>query len=558
MKPHLAVAVLVSTLSTGPAWAGELTLDDLFPADRVLDVRISVAEKSWDEIRHQTPSFYDAMAESRKEAPIEGPYTYVEANVTIDGVEFPGVGLRKKGFLGSLSTTRPALKIKLNHVDPQGNIGGLTHLTFSNNKQDPSLVSQFLGLGRFAAAGSPCSRCAFATITVNGSYLGVYTHVESVKKPLLEREFGDAGGTLYEGTIVDFHEGWEGAFEHKLGKKKRGRRKIAELIAVLDESSKDDATQDGAAMLAAIGELVDLDGFFRFWALEGLLASWDGYSGLRNNYMVYLHPRSLKFHFMPWGADALFEIAAAQGSDSHRGPVSVRTSGLVAHRLYRIPEARERYRAALNELLEKHWDEGHLLAEIDRIETLLEPHVRQSTQNHSFAKHLDRARVFVRGRREKIAAEIADGMPEWNGPAAQPAVVPESDWTRSVRNRPDDLWSAARRGDVAGLEKHLATADVNAADAWGSNALTWAVLLGRHDAAKLLIARGADVNFADREGLRPLDHAAKEIEGTLVEYVQIAYGIDIDADVVNADRPRMRELLAEHGAKRSDGAKDDE
>ena len=39
-------------------------------------------------------------------APLRSPYTYVEASVTIDGVEFPRVGLRKKGFIGSQSTSQ--------------------------------------------------------------------------------------------------------------------------------------------------------------------------------------------------------------------------------------------------------------------------------------------------------------------------------------------------------------------------------------------------------------------------------------------------------------------
>ena len=58
---------------------------------------------------------------------------------------------------------------------------------------------------------------------------------------------------------------------------------------------------------AAIGKLVDLDSFYTFWAMEGLLGFWDGYSGNRNNFFIYLNPDTEKFHFIPWGADSLFE-----------------------------------------------------------------------------------------------------------------------------------------------------------------------------------------------------------------------------------------------------------
>ena len=141
--------------------------------------------------------------------------------MTIDGVTYPKVGLRKKGFLGSQDTTRPSLKVKLDYSDKKGNIDGLRNLTFNNNRQDTSLMSQFMGYEFWDDAGAPGSRCAFAKVTVNGSDLGVYCHVETVREPLLSREFGNDKGTLFEGTVVDFYPEWEGSFERKPVMKKK-------------------------------------------------------------------------------------------------------------------------------------------------------------------------------------------------------------------------------------------------------------------------------------------------------------------------------------------------
>ena len=76
-------------------------------------------------------------------------------------------------------------------------------------------------------------RCAYAKVTVNGVNLGVYSHVETVRKSFLRRAFGTDDGTLYEGPYVDFYEGWLGSFEHKTGKEAPGREKIQQLIEVL-------------------------------------------------------------------------------------------------------------------------------------------------------------------------------------------------------------------------------------------------------------------------------------------------------------------------------------
>ena len=135
--------------------AKELMLDDIFPTDRVMDVQITVSQRDWDTIRYQSRDFMSALNEKRQFGPLDHPYTYVEASVSIDGVVFPQVGIRKKRFIGSQSHTRPSLKIKLNHIDKEGGIEGLTNLTLNNNKQDISQVSQFMGYALFKSTSSP-------------------------------------------------------------------------------------------------------------------------------------------------------------------------------------------------------------------------------------------------------------------------------------------------------------------------------------------------------------------------------------------------------------------
>ena len=368
------VTVLYLMVSHNILVAKELTLDDAFPADRVLDVQITIDEKDWDTIRYQSRNFFEALQESRKYGPTDSPYTYVEASVSIDGVEFPQVGIRKKGFLGSLNSNRPSLKIKLNHVDKKGQIGGATNLSFNNNQQDISLISQFMGYALFNAAGSPAPRCAYAKLTVNGTSLGIYSHVERIHRPLLKRAFDNDNGTLYEGQVVGFFPGWEGSFEHKLGKDKLGRKKIKELIEVLEGEDEN--------IEQAIGRLVDLDSFYTFWAMEGLLSFWDGYSGNKNNFFIYLNLETDKFHFIPWGADCMFERYSPIRNDRY-DPLSVKKQGLIAHRLYQLESGRQRYRQTLRNIMEQHWDEEALLMETKRIEALVKPHLAISDKTEA-------------------------------------------------------------------------------------------------------------------------------------------------------------------------------
>ena len=519
--------------------AKELTLNDIFPTDRIIDVQITISQRDWDTIRYQSRDIRTALGGARQFKPMERPYTYVEASVSIDGVVFPKVGLRKKGFIGSLSHTRPSLKIKLNHVDKKGGIEGLTNLTLNNNKQDTSLMSQFMGYALFNAIGSPAPRCAYAKVTVNGESLGIYSHVETVRKPLLKRAFGNDNGPLYEGTVVDFYEDWENSFEHKRGDDARGRAHIIALIDVL---------ADPKATEADIGELVDLDSFYRFWAIEGLVGFWDGYSGNKNNYFAYLNPADNKFYFIPWGMDSIFTKMSKIGfMNDMRAPISVKTQGLIAYKLYQFETGRKRYAEALTEILEKHWDSAELLATLDETAVMVEPHLvsaqrvveeewgrggnrRGNYSQPTFASELETVRDFILNRKSDIHAEIANGMPVWRKRPDPPFVIPEDGnfMERILEAIENTLGGAARTGDLEAIKQHIADgADVNAPH-FETPSLIWAAIMGQTQAAELLLQHGADVNGKNRDGNTAL-HLTMFLGHTETAELLLKSGADLTA-----------------------------
>ena len=520
IKWIIGLATLLCLGGTAYGDAKELTLDDIFPTDRVIDVQITVSQQDWNTIRYQSRDLISALGESRQFAPIDHPYTYVEASVRIDGVDFPKVGIRKKGFIGSQSHTRPSLKIRLNHIDKEGGIEGLTNLTLNNNKQDTSLMSQFMGYALFNAIGSPAPRCAYAKVTVNGKSLGIYSHVETIRKPLLKRAFGNSNGTLYEGTVVDFYEDWENSFEHKRGDDTRGRAHINALIDLLADKKTTEAD---------IGQLIDLDSFYRFWATEGLVGFWDGYSGNKNNFFVYLNPEDNKFHFIPWGMDSIWtKMSKLEHMNNRRAPISVKTQGLIAYRLYQMESGRERYAAALTEILDKHWNAPELLATLDKTAVMLQPHLVAAqrliaedwereekgwnAKRPTFESELEEVRDFIRNRKSDVQAEIANGMPVWRRRPDPPFVLgPEGfDMKEFVQLPEEGLWHAARTGDLRALKRYIAEgADVNAPDDnLNIPPLAWSAFHGQTEAARLLIENGADVNMRDDDGSTPLHGAA--------------------------------------------------
>lgn len=394
----LAFALVCQTqlfAATGDALStvDALTADKLLDPNHVVEVVVTMPPAQWQALCNQSRDFRQAFTN-----PTNKPYTYFKADVEIDGVQISQVGLRKKGFIGSQDTFRPSLKIKFDEYVDQKPVAGVLQLTLNNNKQDRSLLSQSLTYHVFRNAGVHAPRCTFATVTVNGQYLGIYSHVESVKPSYLQNEFGDGSGKLYEGTLSDFYPKAIDRVEAKDDAADKDRSKIRRLAEVLDADR---------VSLAEIEKLVDIDNFLKFWAIESLIGFWDGYTQNQNNFFVYENPKDGKLYFMPWGADSCF----TNGRGSGRGPqyASVRAESILANRLYHLDGMSDRYKQTMSALLRDVWNAESLNLEIDRMTEMIFDDVSE-LQLDSFAATKD-VREFIDNRAAAVRAEIDEEWP---------------------------------------------------------------------------------------------------------------------------------------------------
>lgn len=372
----------------------------LFEPDRLLEVEIDLDPADWDALRHE---HHDALGyvDSCPIGVPESPYTVYPGTLRIDGETIEDVGVRKKGFLGSVTPARPSLKLSFDETVPDRTYLGLSRMTLNNNRQDPSQANTCLAYRVFREAGIPAPRCNHARVTVNGQYLGTYSHVESIRREMVTRWFDDESGNLYEGAIADLRPIWVDDYEGKPGNTDdRG-----DLQALVDA-----AAGEGADLEERLAPVLDVDAFITFWAAEVLVGHWDGYSGNANNHYLYRDPGNGLFYFLPWGPDAAF--GSQNPFIDFEAPASVFAQTTLSSGLYASPAARARYQARLLELLDRAWDEDALLAEVDRIEELLGAHV--VVDPAAFAADLERIREFVRGRRAAVEADV-ERDPEWPG-----------------------------------------------------------------------------------------------------------------------------------------------
>ena len=386
--------------------------DAYFALDRVMDISIEIDRSDWDTLRHQTRTLEDVFAEIEEfglSRPFADIYTWFSATVTVDGETHAEVGVRKKGFVGSQSDTKPSLKLRFDkYVDGQSLSGVMERMTLNNSVQDPSMINTCMSYRVFAAAGNPASRCNFATVAVNGKDLGLYVHVEEIKAPFLLRHFDSAEGNVYEGNVSDFTPVYRGTFEKKNNEDANDWSDIDAVVAAIDDPSD--------AGLEALGEIVDLDRYLSHWATEVLIGHWDGYAGDRNNYWFYREPGG-RFVFIPWGVDDTFHLRDDPNpfDDISNPPPSVLALAVIPNRLYNHPDWRAAYAERLKEILDTVWDTDELLAAVDEMAAAVQQHALPA-EREAAAKDTERVRKFILKREGEILADLTPEPPEWPEP----------------------------------------------------------------------------------------------------------------------------------------------
>ena len=306
----------------------------------------------------------------------------VPANIVYDQIPATAIGIRLKGFIGSVQevSEKPGFSIKLNEFVEGQKILGVKKFTLDNAVQDPSFMSAHVGYELWRRAGIPAQRTAYARVTLNGEYVGVYVVNESVTSDFLEKNFDDGAGNLYEGILfVDVTDVEEIDLDTNEDINNR-----ADLIALRDaiENTPDDQ------FIQEVSNLVDLDAFLAYWAMELLTYHWDGYAEFPspfsnqccspNNYYAYHEPTRNKIIFMPHGIDQLFQDININVTAPPAPLASLAT------RLFNQPTIRQQLADKIRELLVTAWDAPILEARMDAAFTLIQSSVLEFDRNPNF------------------------------------------------------------------------------------------------------------------------------------------------------------------------------
>lgn len=303
----------------GAYYSNAQTFYDL---NTIQTIEITFAESNWD-------ALLDAA---------EATDAYIAAqSISINGVTYNNIGVKYKGNSSyNANQVKNPFHIELDTYVDQ-NYQGYTDIKLSNVIYDPTFIREALGykiLGNYMDV----PKANYAKLYVNGTYIGLYTNVESISKSFVNDKFGSktnaffdcsppagAGPTTtnlpnlsYLGTSS---ASYTSAYDMK------SLAGWDDLIALTNTLSTTTSTNT-----ANIEAILDVDRALWMLAFDNVFVNLDSYIGrFKQNYYLY---KSNNGQFMPivWDLNMCFGVFGDTGSAG--GNLTTATKKTMSHTLH--------------------------------------------------------------------------------------------------------------------------------------------------------------------------------------------------------------------------------
>ena len=356
-----------NTAPTTERAAKSIPGDDLFEPAPLRKIQIQIVGAALEQLKRDDRRYARA--------------TFREGNTVIQDV-----GIHVKGSAGSRRNIddMPALTVHFDKFVPDQKWHGLAKVHLNNSVQDGSKLTENICAELFRQAGVPAPRVTNVRVQLNNRDLGVFVMIEGLDRTFLKQHFKNTKGNLYDGG---FCHDIEQPLEKITGSTAKEQPEIQALVAAAKEP-------DLAKRWTRLEQLLDMDRFVTFCALEVMMYDWDGYVLKPNNYKIYWDPAANKITFFPHGMDQMFW--------EPKFPILPGMNGLVARAVVETTEGKRRY---LNRMAELTTNVFKLDAITNRINAYAAPiHASLAERNANGARDYDGQAQRIR---DLVAARVS-------------------------------------------------------------------------------------------------------------------------------------------------------
>lgn len=325
------------------------------------------------------PDFWDSLMYYKAVNDTAAQRTYMPGDVVIDGDTLAASGVRLKG---NASFSHPGQKksivLSFNEFVPGQDYDGLRSLHLNNSAFDPTMLREKIYLDILNRNGIPAPRCAFARVSYNGQYVGLFKIIEAVNKQFLQTHFGHNEGNLFKGDPYSPLV-WEGNiqsayydnFELKTNEAQNDWSDLVQLIDLINNS--------GTGFGQQIGSAFNVHDYLRAWAANNLFGNFDAYLYLPHNYYLYHDSLAGKFQWITWDVGIVFGVLPVGWQSNDNFPVlylpDPPESLPLNNNLLAVDSFRQEYLDAVCTLFQNELVPRDLFPRIDSLADVIRPHV---------------------------------------------------------------------------------------------------------------------------------------------------------------------------------------
>lgn len=247
-------------------------------------------------------SYWDSLVASHTSG------SYVQCDMTFDGVALPSVGVRLKG---NSSFNNPgqkkSMKVDLNEFVAGQDYDGIKKFNLNNLFKDPTFMREKLTMDYMRRHGMHTARCTYARVYYNNVYWGLYTLVEDVNGKFLSQHYGNNNGNLFKGDPSGDLR-WYGASvssytsHYELDQTTTNDwTDLVNLINTINNSPT-------ATYYTSLEDSLFGWDFLANAAINNIFVNLDSYCGSGHNYYVYHDSTLMKWRWIPWDVNETFGV----------------------------------------------------------------------------------------------------------------------------------------------------------------------------------------------------------------------------------------------------------
>ncbi len=384
-------------------------------------------------------NYWTILTNNKNSDDRNGTQTNTSATMTVDGVVYPGVGVRFRGNMASYqqigASQKKSFNINIDDTDPNQNLMGYTTLNLLNGAMDATFMKEVLYTNA-CRQQMPSPRANFVILEINGTNWGVYANVQQIDGEFTRQWFPSNEGTRWRGLVdnmAGMGGGWGGggwggsgnksalnwlgaassAYAAAYGLKHSGQADPwAGLIHTCDVLNNTAL----AKLPSVLDSVLNVDRALWLCAFEIVFADEDGYVEKGGgDYYLYYEPETGQINLIQFDGNESMSKAGLspfeRATDSAL-PLMYRLVGSTS-----LPY-RQRYLAHVRTIIDRYLTDEYFATKIDAYRALIEEAVKNDTKKlftyQQFVNGITTLKNFPKSRRTYLLSngEVAAKAPE--------------------------------------------------------------------------------------------------------------------------------------------------